>query len=80
MNRWELEVYIHQTYGRTIGWIANVINCHMSKPTTKLRGLINLAAEERVTTGNTIDQVAIDGSIVPIGELEKYAKGGPVYA
>lgn len=71
LNRHQIEYELGKNYGRTIGFIANVINCHHSRPMAKLLGLSHLAARGLVTTGGSIDQVNIAGRIRPIGDLEK---------
>ena len=74
MNRYQMEIELGRKYGQSIGWMANVINCHHRKPTTKVKGLANLAAQNRVAPASfTMDYVLIDGSAVPWSELEKYA-------
>jgi hypothetical protein len=71
-----LEIELGRKYGSTIGWIANVINAQgFTNPTKKIRGLAILARDNRVSSGIDIDTVSIDGSIVPMSELEKYAEG-----
>lgn len=74
MNRYQLEVELGRKYGRSIGWMANVINVQHSKPTRKVKGLANLAAQNRVAPGSfTMDWILIDGEAKPWSELEKYA-------
>lgn len=74
MNRYELEVYAHRTYGRTIGWMANVINTSMTNPTAKIKGLLYLAHHDAVSDMTfAMDRILIDGHSVPWIELEKYA-------
>lgn len=75
MNRYELEVFANQRYGKTIGWMCNVINTSHSNPTTKIKGLIFLAFHNRVCPLSfSMDQILIDGYAKPWSELERYAQ------
>ncbi len=77
MNRHEIEHFLYHHCGQTIGWLANTINVPgLSNPKTKLLGLARLAAVKMVTAASwEMYMVNINGSIRPIAELEKYAKG-----
>ena len=75
MNRWQMETEAHRLYGRSIGWMANVINVSHSRPTAKLRGLLNLAAQDRVAPmAFQMDYILIDGAAVSWSKLEEYSK------
>lgn len=74
MNRYELEVFAGKRYGRSIGWMCNVINTGHSSPASKIKGLIFLAFHDRIAPmAYCIDQIMIDGYVVSWSELEKYA-------
>lgn len=73
-RRFVMEHELHQRFGRTIGWMANVINVQQSNPTKRIKGLARLAAEDRVTTCSfTMDYILVDGAAVPWSALEQYA-------
>lgn len=74
MNRYELEIFAHQRYGRIIGWMCNVINVSYSNPATKIKGLLFLAFHDRVCPLSfCTEQILIDGAARPWSELERYA-------
>jgi len=73
-NKEQLLRWVYTQPNRSIQFIGNVIHCHMSNKHKKLLGMWNLVqAGKDVGTGNTIDQVSIDGRIQPIGALESHA-------
>jgi hypothetical protein len=73
-QRFAIEHELRQQYGQWIGWMGNVINCHHSNPTKKIKGLRQLAAENRVAPASgSMDLILIDGAAVGWSELEKYA-------
>lgn len=59
--------------GKPYSFLVNVIYCQMDNRARKLRGLYRLALQDRVGNGNCIDTCSIDGNIVPMRELEKFA-------
>lgn len=74
MNRWEMEVYAKRTYGHSIGWMCNVINCGHSRPTQKIKGLLRLAEQDRVAPmPATMEYILIDGSAARWEALEAAA-------
>ncbi len=51
------------------GFVANVIDCHYKNPALKLRKLAALIlAGVQLASGNTIDQISVDGKIMSIEE------------
>lgn len=73
MSKFGLYQWGYSHKNREVGFVTNVIQCHMSNPYRKMLGLFALACNDRVGAGNSIDTVCIDGSIQPIGKLEEYA-------
>lgn len=69
----KIEFELRREYGHGIGWLANVINAWHGQPLKKVKGLRNLAKQDRVGMGNSIDDVSIDGAIVPMSRLEDHA-------
>jgi hypothetical protein len=57
------------------GFLANVILCHHSKPTTKLKGLLRLLGDGHVvTTGQfDMDVLWVDGATQPWAVLSEKA-------
>ena len=81
MTRWQMEHEAHKRYGQSIGWMANVINVSHSRPTAKLRGLLNLAAQDRVAPmAFQMDYILIDGAACHWSELEKFTKTTDLHA
>jgi hypothetical protein len=66
-----------QRHGREAAFIANVIFTSMSKPTRKLRGLVNLLAAGREvrTLQFSLDHLLIDGVLCTWDVLESHARG-----
>lgn len=68
----ELLRWFYSEANTSVRFVANVIHCHYGKPMRFLPGLYRLAQADRVGTGNTIDQVSIDGQIQPLVNLANY--------
>ena len=50
-------------------FVANVIDCHYKNPAVKLRKLAALIlAGRQIASGNTIDEVRVDGKVMSIAE------------
>jgi hypothetical protein len=71
----KLELALHRDFGRSIGWMGNVILVSHSSPVKKLKGLYALARENRVAPMSfSMDYILIDGSASRWSDLEKFAK------
>ncbi len=71
----KLEHEIHQCYGKSIGWLANVLLVSSSNKVARLKGLAALAERRRVAPMPfSMDLILIDGKAKPWSELEKYTK------
>jgi len=71
----KLEHEIHQRYGKSIGWLANVLLVSSSNKVARLKGLAALAERKRVAPMPfSLDLILIDGKAKPWEELEKYTK------
>ena len=58
-------------YGRDVKFIANVILTSATKPTTKLRNLLQKVKRgHEVRCGNEIDQIRVNGNIVTLASLD----------
>lgn len=76
MNRFQKEVCLGRTYGSSIGWLANVINCHHRNPMAKLKVLENLARQDRIApSGSDMDLVLVDGVAIRLAQLDGLNRG-----
>jgi hypothetical protein len=74
----QLEQELHKYFGKSIGWMGNVILVRQSRMTTRLKGLFVLAAQNRVAPlPFSMDYILIDGAAVPWSKLEEYASDYP---
>jgi len=76
MNKYQIADYIYSNFGHDMGFLANVIITHHSRPCRKVNSLLRLLeTNHRVRLGQfSIGNLYIDDILTTWDKMENYAK------